>query len=158
MQPTTGHIALQRPITMTAANYRGAAAQRRLHAAFVAHRQARRHRRRAGVRYRNGSITAGVLRWCVSCQLMAQHGQAWRLHVGQRAADTAVRPTARCMLRTILSGWTAFFFFGFWLAQLLLGPPRPRISRCFQICAQNWQQPSGTKVVAVQSWGPGPIK
>ena len=47
---------------------------------------------------------------------------------------------------------------GFLSAQLLLGPPRPRILRCFQICAQNWQQPSGTEVVAVQSWGPGPIK
>ena len=49
-------------------------------------------------------------------------------------------------------------FWGFLSAQLLLGPPRPRILRCFQICAQNWQQPSGTEVVAVQSWGPGPIK
>ena len=55
-------------------------------------------------------------------------------------------------------GLECHLFWGFLSAQLLLGPPRPRILRCFQICAQNWQQPSGTEVVAVQSWGPGPIK
>jgi hypothetical protein len=55
-------------------------------------------------------------------------------------------------------GLECLLFWGFLSAQLLLGPPRPRILRCFQICAQNWQQPSGTEVVAVQSWGPGPIK
>ena len=57
-------------------------------------------------------------------------------------------------------------FFGFWSAQLLLGSPRPRISRCFRICAQNWQQPSGTAVQLYRScsspklgsWRPGPIK